>query len=74
MYSHDELFKRSLECYLGVYLPHCVEKREMNTKITLLWVHKQFTTWVPTLCYMSVVNSKSAQIAKFISLVQNQIW
>ena len=27
MYSHDELFLRSLECYFGVYL---------NTKITLM--------------------------------------
>ena len=40
MYSHDELFLHFLECYFGVYFPHCLATREMNTKITLLWALK----------------------------------
>ena len=38
MYSRDELFLRSLECYFGIY-----------TKITLEWALKQFVTRVHTL-------------------------
>ena len=44
MYSCDELFMRSLECYFGVYFPRCCATREINTKITLSWAHKQFAT------------------------------
>ena len=40
---------RSLECYFGVYFPCCCATREINTKITLSWVHKQFATRVHTL-------------------------
>ena len=35
MYSRDELFLHSLECYFGVYFPRCFATREINTKITL---------------------------------------
>ena len=38
-----------LECYFGVYFPRCCATREINTKITLSWVHKQFATRVHTL-------------------------
>ena len=32
MHSCDELFLRTLECYFGVYFPHCFATRETNTK------------------------------------------
>ena len=51
MYSRGELFRRSLECYFGVYFPSCAATREINTKITLEWAHKQFVTRVHTLFY-----------------------
>ena len=47
MYSCNERFMRSLECYLGVYFKH-----QLNTKITLSWAHKQFATRVHTLYYI----------------------
>ena len=40
MYCRDELFQRLFECYLTT--------REINTKITLSWEHKQLTTSVST--------------------------
>ena len=40
---------RSLECYFGVYFPRCCATREINTKTTLSWAHKQFATRVHTL-------------------------
>ena len=40
---------RSLECYFGVYFPRCCATREINTKITRSWAHKQFATRVHTL-------------------------
>ena len=43
----------SLECYFGVYFPRCCATREINTKITLSWAHKQFATRVHTLFSMS---------------------
>ena len=43
---------RSPECYFGVYFPRCCATREINTKITLEWAHKQFATRVHTLFYM----------------------
>ena len=49
MYSREELFLRSLECYFGVYFPRCFATREKNTKITLSWALKQFVTRVHTL-------------------------
>ena len=49
MYSCDELFIHSHECYFGAYFPCCCATREINTKITLSWAHKQFATWVHTL-------------------------
>ena len=52
MYSYDELFMRSLECYFGLYFPRCCTTREINTKITLSWAHKQFATRVHTLFYI----------------------
>ena len=33
MYSRDELFLRSRECYFGVYFPCCFATREINTKM-----------------------------------------
>ena len=50
-YSRGELFMRSREGYFGVYFPSCVATREINTKITLEWAHKQFVTRVHTLFY-----------------------
>ena len=44
-----KVLMRSLECYFGVYFPRCCATREINTKITLLWAHKQFATRVHTL-------------------------
>ena len=41
----------SNECYFGVYFPRCCATREINTKITLSWAHKQFATRVHTLFY-----------------------
>ena len=45
-YSRNEHFIHSLECYFGVYFPRCCVTQEINTKITLLWACKQFTTQV----------------------------
>ena len=42
MYSCDQLFMHSLECYFGVLFPLLLTIREINTKIALLWVQKQF--------------------------------
>ena len=53
MYSCDELFMRSLECYSCVYFPRYCATREINNKITLSWAHKQFATRVHTLFYAS---------------------
>ena len=49
MYSRDEPFLRSLECYFDIYFPRCFATREINTKITLSWVLKRFVTRVHTL-------------------------
>ena len=49
MYSRDELFLLSLECYICVYFPRCFATQEINTKITLSWALKQFVTRVHTL-------------------------
>ena len=54
MYSRDELFMRSLECYFGIYFPRCCATREINTKITLSWAHKPFATGLHTLFSISV--------------------
>ena len=51
MYSRGELFMCSRECYFGVYFLRCAATREINTKITLEWAHKQFVTRVHTLFY-----------------------
>ena len=51
MYSSGELFMSSREGYFGVYFPSCAATREINTKITLEWAHKQFVTRVHTLFY-----------------------
>ena len=52
MYSRDKLFMHSLECYFGVYFPCCCATQEINTKITPLWAHKQFVTWLHTSFYI----------------------
>ena len=49
MYSRDELFLRSLECYFGIYFPRCFATREINTKITFSWALKQFANRMHTL-------------------------
>ena len=49
VYACDELFMHSLECYFGIYFPCCSTTQEINTKITLKWVHKQFAIQVHTL-------------------------
>ena len=49
MYSRDEPFLHSLECYFGIYFPRCFATREINTKITLWWALKRFVTRVHTL-------------------------
>ena len=46
---------RSLECYFGVYFPCCCATREINTKITLSWAPKQFSTRVHTLFYIYIL-------------------
>ena len=51
MYSRGERFMRSREGYFDVYFPSCAATREINTKITLEWVQKQFVTRVHTLFY-----------------------
>ena len=51
MYVLAWLFMRSREGYFGVYFPSCVATREINTKITIEWAHKQFATRVHTLFY-----------------------
>ena len=45
------------ECYFGVYLPCWFVTREMNTKITLSWAHKQFATRVQSLFYICSCNT-----------------
>ena len=44
----------SLEWYFGVYFPRCCATWEINTKITLSWVHKQFAMLVHTLFYIHI--------------------
>ena len=44
---------RSLECYFGIYSPRCCATREINTKITFSWAHKQFATRVHRLFYIN---------------------
>ena len=51
MYSSGELFMCSLEGYFGVYFPSCEVTREINTQLTLEWMHKEFITGVHTLSY-----------------------
>ena len=36
MYSRDEQFVRSLECYFCVYFPRCFATREINTQMNPL--------------------------------------
>ena len=45
----NELFICSQEVYFGVYFPSCEAMREINTKIVLIWTHKQFVMKVHTL-------------------------
>ena len=61
MYSCEELFMRSLDCYFCAYFPRCCATREISTKLTLLWAHKQFATRVHTIfsmfsprCYFNI--------------------
>ena len=42
---------RSREGYFGVYFTSCEATSEINTKITLEWVHKPFATTEHTLFY-----------------------
>ena len=45
------LFMRSRECYFGVYCPSYEGIGQIKTKITLVWVLKQFITKGHTLSY-----------------------
>ena len=72
MYSCDELLMCSLECYFGVYFPRCCATREINTKITLLWAHKQFATRVPTLFYIHLLGMLRSLFTLTVSLVRSQ--
>ena len=45
----NKLFICSQEVYFGVYFPSCEAMREINTKIVLMWTHKQFVMKVHTL-------------------------
>ena len=49
-----QLFMCSLEYYIDVYFPRCCAAREINTKITLSWAHKQFAMRVHTLYSISL--------------------
>ena len=76
MYSRDELFLCSLECYFGVYFPSCEAMREISTKMTLSWAQKQFGSQVHTL--FSIYAHKRCFIVcpwrwdiKGVSVVQN---
>ena len=51
MYSHGGLFMCSRDGYFGVYFLSRATSREINTKITLDWAHKQFITKVHALFY-----------------------
>ena len=42
MYSSGEMFMRSRDGYFVVYFPSCSSTREINIKMSLQWVHKQF--------------------------------
>ena len=56
MYSLDEVFLRSLECYISVYFPSCFASWEINTKITP-WTQKQFVTIHLSLYDTSVIGA-----------------
>ena len=44
----------SFKGYFGVYFHRCLETRDMNTKVILLWVHKQFAILVHILFYINL--------------------
>ena len=52
-------FVSLLKCYFGIYflnlefISHCVTTQTINTKITLLWTHIEFTTPIHTLFHIS---------------------
>ena len=52
MYSHDELLVHSLNCNFGFDFPNCEAMREINTKIIVSWVHKQFNNQGHILLYI----------------------
>ena len=52
MHCCGDLFVCSLETYFGVHFPCCFKTWKINTKITLLWSHTQFTTPVHTIISM----------------------
>ena len=47
------------QCYFGVYFPCSFTSQEINTKITFLWVHKQFTTPTYTLSSIKTLYTPS---------------
>ena len=53
-----KLFMHSLEWHFDVYFPRCWATREINTKITISWAHKQFATRVHTLFYLIILGGK----------------
>ena len=71
-HSREELFIHSLECYFGAYFHRCFAAREIYTKTTFSWAHKQFAARVHTLfsilpdCQSNVsVSITSSQLMKF---------
>ena len=69
--KRGELFMHPREGYFGVYLPNCAATREMNTEITLEWVHKQFATKVHTLFLFLTRYKESINDAKTWILTHN---
>ena len=66
MYSCDEL------CYFVVYFPRCCATREINTKITLSWAHKQFATRVTVTYIILYVPQESRKI--IAAMIQHIIY
>ena len=80
MYSRDEKFLCSLECYCGIYFFATWE----NTKITLPWALKQFVTRVHALLLFSHDRpwtspwiksiSNASQLSGHCDVIINRLW
>ena len=51
MYSSDELFQRSRECYFWCLFPELRSNEGNKHQLTLEWAQKQFITRAHTLFY-----------------------